>query len=94
MAEPDLAALLCSRLCHDLIGPVGAIANGVEFLQMEDDAEMQEQAVGLLAGSAADASAKLVDCYSSKFPKCARWFWHVVFCKIWPLIMDFLNLKL
>jgi histidine phosphotransferase ChpT len=31
-AEPDLASLLGSRLCHDLIGPIGAIGNGVELL--------------------------------------------------------------
>ena len=28
----DLAAMLCSRVCHDLINPVGAIGNGLEVL--------------------------------------------------------------
>ncbi|HEV2000356.1 MAG TPA: histidine phosphotransferase, partial [Xanthobacteraceae bacterium] len=31
----DLAALLCSRLCHDVISPVGAIVNGLEVLEDE-----------------------------------------------------------
>ena len=52
-----LAELLCTRLCHDLTGPVGAIANGMEFLQ-EDD-KMQEQATDLIASSAAQAVARL-----------------------------------
>ena len=35
----DLAALLCSRVCHDVISPVGAIINGLEMLDEEKDAE-------------------------------------------------------
>ncbi len=38
----DLAALLCSRVCHDLISPVGAVVNGIEV--MEDDADEQTKA--------------------------------------------------
>ncbi len=34
----DLSALLCSRVCHDVISPVGAIVNGLEVLEDEDDA--------------------------------------------------------
>lgn len=30
----DLAALICSRICHDIISPIGAIANGLELLEM------------------------------------------------------------
>ena len=37
----DLAALLCSRVCHDVISPVGAIVNGLEVLEEEKDAEMR-----------------------------------------------------
>ena len=37
MKELDFAALLCSRLCHDLISPVGAISNGIEILSDEED---------------------------------------------------------
>lgn len=37
IAPGDLAALLGSRLCHDLISPLGAIGNGVELLQMSPD---------------------------------------------------------
>jgi histidine phosphotransferase ChpT len=58
-SELKLAEMLCTRLCHDLAGPVGAVNNGVEFLQ-EDDAEMREQAVGLIASSAEQAVAKLM----------------------------------
>ena len=37
----DLAAMLCSRLCHDMLSPVGALNNGLELLAMEDDPEMR-----------------------------------------------------
>lgn len=55
----DLAALLCSRVCHDVVGSVGAIANGLEVLDEEKDAEMREIAGQLVRKSAAQASAKL-----------------------------------
>ncbi len=59
MPDLKLAALLCSRLCHDLIGPIGAIGNGIEFLSGDDDPEMRAQAVGLLELSANQAIARL-----------------------------------
>ena len=37
----DLAALLCSRVCHDLINPVGAIGNGLEVLADPSQTDMQ-----------------------------------------------------
>jgi len=55
----ELAALLCSRLCHDLIGPVGAIGNGLEVLEDERDAAMREQAMDLVGQSAEQAARKL-----------------------------------
>lgn len=55
----ELAALLCSRVCHDVISPVGAITNGLEVLEDEDDAEMKEHAMALITKSAEQASAKL-----------------------------------
>jgi histidine phosphotransferase ChpT len=58
-APLQLAALLCSRLCHDLISPVGAIGNGLEVLRDEDDAEMREHALTLIEASAHQASARL-----------------------------------
>ena len=61
MSEPDtlLANLLCSRLCHDLVGPVGAIGNGLEVLADEDDADMRRKALELLTFSAEEASRRL-----------------------------------
>ena len=44
----NFSALLCSRLCHDLISPVGAISNGIEILREEDDPEMRDQVMTLL----------------------------------------------
>ena len=44
----DLAALLCSRVCHDVISPVGAIVNGLEVLDDEKDEEMRQFAVDLI----------------------------------------------
>lgn len=58
MQEMRFAELLCTRLCHDLTGPIGALANGAEFLS-EEGFEMQGQAVELIASSAAQAVARL-----------------------------------
>ncbi|HTV33109.1 MAG TPA: histidine phosphotransferase family protein, partial [Methylocella sp.] len=55
----DLAALLCSRVCHDVISPVGAIINGLEVLDEEKDAEMRGFALDLIKKSAEQASAVL-----------------------------------
>lgn len=55
----DLAALLCSRVCHDIISPVGAIINGLEVLDEDNGEEMREFAFGLIRRSASQASAKL-----------------------------------
>jgi len=55
----DLAALLCSRVCHDIISPVGAIINGLEVLDEEKDEEMKRFALDLIRKSAGQASAKL-----------------------------------
>jgi histidine phosphotransferase ChpT len=59
MSDLTLTALMCSRLCHDLVGPIGAIGNGIEMLAEEDDAAMREQALGLLAMSARQATGRL-----------------------------------
>lgn len=59
MPDLTLLSLLCSKLCHDLVGPVSAIGNGVEILEDEDDAEMMKQAVELLAHSAQLAANRL-----------------------------------
>src|ERR1700758_3451621 len=58
----DLAALLCSRLCHDLISPVGAIINGLEVMEEDKDEETRTFALDLIKKSAAAASAKLQFC--------------------------------
>ena len=55
----DLAALLCSRVCHDIISPVGAIINGLEVLDEDNSEEMRDFAFGLIRRSAGQASAKL-----------------------------------
>ncbi len=58
----DLAALLCSRVCHDLISPVGAIVNGLEVMEEDGDAETKAFALDLIKKSAEQASAKLQFC--------------------------------
>ena len=55
----DLAAMLCSRVCHDLINPVGAIGNGLEVLADPNQTAMAEGAHELIANSAKHARAKL-----------------------------------
>jgi histidine phosphotransferase ChpT len=60
MLDPlDLAALLCSRVCHDVISPVGAIVNGLEVLEDDNDASMRDFALDLIRKSARQASARL-----------------------------------
>lgn len=59
MTAVDFASLLCSRLCHDLVGPVGALYNGIELLADEDDPEMRQRCIELVADSARQTSAKL-----------------------------------
>jgi histidine phosphotransferase ChpT len=62
LAPLDLAAMLCSRVCHDVISPVGAIINGLEVLEDESDASMREVALDLIKRSAEGASARLQFC--------------------------------
>ena len=59
MNAVDLASLLCSRLCHDLMSPVGALNNGIELLADEQDPEMREKCLELLADSARASANKL-----------------------------------
>lgn len=59
LTELDLASLLCSRLCHDLLSPVGALNNGLELLADETDPEMRERCLELLADSARASAQKL-----------------------------------
>ncbi len=55
----DFASLLCSRLCHDLLSPVGALNNGLELLADETDPAMRERCMELLADSARASANKL-----------------------------------
>lgn len=59
MTDTDFASLLCSRLCHDLLSPVGALNNGLELLADEDDPHMREQVLELLGDSARATAEKL-----------------------------------
>ncbi|MDB5658001.1 MAG: hypothetical protein JWS10_616 [Cypionkella sp.] len=55
--KPDLAALVGSRICHDLISPIGAIGNGVELMLMEGAAKGPEMA--LITESVGHANARI-----------------------------------
>jgi histidine phosphotransferase ChpT len=55
----DFASLLCSRLCHDLLSPVGALNNGIELLADEHDPEMRARVLELLSDSARASANKL-----------------------------------
>lgn len=55
----DLASLLCSRLCHDMLSPVGALSNGLELLAEERDPEMRKRCMELLEQSARISADKL-----------------------------------
>jgi histidine phosphotransferase ChpT len=58
-ANADLASLMCSRLCHDMLSPVGAITNGLELLSDEKDPEMRQRCFELLEQSAKITADKL-----------------------------------
>ena len=59
MNDIEFAALLVSRVCHDLVSPVGAVVNGLEVLEDERDAAMRADALKLVASSAGQAAARL-----------------------------------
>jgi histidine phosphotransferase ChpT len=63
LSDLDLSALLCSRVCHDIISPVGAIANGLELMDdPEVDSDMKATALDMVRSSAKTATAKLKFC--------------------------------
>ena len=59
LSDLGLASLIGSRICHDLISPVGAISNGLEVLETSDDEEMRKVALDLIGNSARQAARKL-----------------------------------
>ena len=59
MKSYEFASLLCSRLCHDLLSPVGALNNGIELLADEHDPEMRARCLDLLGESARASANKL-----------------------------------
>lgn len=58
-ASLELASLLCSRLCHDMLSPVGALTNGLELLADEKDPQMRQRCFELLEQSARISADKL-----------------------------------
>ncbi|HWA03968.1 MAG TPA: histidine phosphotransferase family protein [Rhizomicrobium sp.] len=59
MNELDFSAFLVSRVCHDLVSPLGAVVNGLEVLEDERDAAMRADALKIVASSAAQALARI-----------------------------------
>jgi histidine phosphotransferase ChpT len=55
---PDFSALIASRICHDLISPIGAIGNGVELLTMEPGGATRPE-YALISASVANANARI-----------------------------------
>ena len=58
-SDLDLAALISSKICHDVIGPVGAIYNGLEILDEDDDAQAKSYALNVIRNVTEQASARL-----------------------------------
>src|ERR1700733_13252835 len=59
MSDIEFAALMVSRVCHDLVGPLGAVVNGLEVMEDERDATMRADAMKLVNSSANQALARL-----------------------------------
>lgn len=55
----ELAALISSKICHDVIGPVGAIYNGLEILDEDDNEEAHTYALEVIRNVTEQASARL-----------------------------------
>lgn len=55
----ELAALISSKICHDVIGPVGAIYNGLEILDEDDNADAKSYALDVIRNVTEQASARL-----------------------------------
>lgn len=58
LTPSSLAALLCARICHDLISPVGALGTAIEILD-DDTSDMHDEAMALVRTSSRQAGAKL-----------------------------------
>jgi hypothetical protein len=56
-SDLELAALISSKICHDIINPVGAIYNGLEILDEEDDEEAKNYALDVIRNVTEQASA-------------------------------------
>jgi histidine phosphotransferase ChpT len=59
MEDIEFAAFLVSRVCHDLVGPLGAVVNGLEVMEDERDAAMRADALKIVSSSAMQALARL-----------------------------------
>jgi histidine phosphotransferase ChpT len=59
LSSTEFASLLCSRLCHDLLSPIGALNNGLELLADEQDPAMRARCLDLLSESARTSANKL-----------------------------------
>lgn len=59
LSELNLCAFMSSKLCHDLVGPVGAINNGLELLEDDDDDDTRAYAFEIIQNSARIAAARL-----------------------------------
>lgn len=55
----ELVALISSKICHDVINPVGAIYNGLEILSEEDDEDAKSNAMTVIRNVTEQASARL-----------------------------------
>lgn len=64
--------LLASRLCHDLVSPIGAVNNGLELLEEDPDPDLIPDAVSLASGSARQASA-VVQFFRIAYGRGGRW---------------------
>ncbi len=67
----ELARLLCTRLCHDLAGPIGAVAAGVELIG-QDPSMADAETISLIGDSSGAASRKLRFCGPLLVPHRAR----------------------
>ena len=68
-SQTDLAALLCSRLCHDMLSPVGALSNGLELLTDEHDPEMRERLASLNPTASARMADRLIEAEERQYWK-------------------------
>ncbi len=71
LVSMDLLELVCSRLCHDMAGPIGAIRNGLELISEAEEAVGDDHAIELI-GHSAELGARRLRLFRLAYGRASR----------------------